>query len=255
MGDHISIDELADADAGLLDDGRRSAVEEHLVGCADCRAQIESLHQVTARLAAESVPAMPTDVFARLDAALREESSYRAAGVSSLAQRPPGQPELVRPGSVHPRNVHTVYAGYLARPTLGHFGQDRPRARRGRWVAPLLAAAAAAALVGFGGYVLSASAGLNEPLPVAAAVNSRDLSADARALEQSRNLNPHRFSRAWRCARSVTEGRINGLASTTVDGGPALLVYTREGATTSVTVVTGCDAGRPEAGRTAQLSG
>lgn len=245
MGDHISIDELADADAGLLDDGRRAAVEEHLAGCAGCRAQVESLHQVTARLAAEPVPDMPTDVFARLDAVLRQESGYRVAGVSSLTQRPP-----VQPSSIHP-----AYAGYVARPTLGHFGENRPHPRRGRWAAPLLAAAAAAALVGFGGYVLSASAGLNEPLPVATAINSRDLSADARALEQSRNLNPHRFSRAWRCARSVTEGRINGLASTTVDGGPALLVYTREGTTTSVTVVTGCDAGRPEAGPTAQLSG
>jgi hypothetical protein len=118
---------------------------------------------------------------------------------------------------------------------------------------PALAAAVAAAVIGFGAYVVSASAGLNEP-PVVAAVSSSDLGAQAAALERA-GLGPHWFSRAWQCARGVvTDGRIVGLASSTVDGTPALLVYTRSGATTEVTVVTGCGTERPSPGQSAVVS-
>ena len=113
-------------------------------------------------------------------------------------------------------------------------------------LATLLAAAVAAAVVGFGAYVVSASAGLNEP-PVVSAVSSQSLAVQAGALERSQDLDPHRFSRAWQCARQATSGRIVALASSTVDGTPALLVYTRSGATTLVTVVTGCDGRRTPA--------
>ena len=52
----------------------------------------------------------------------------------------------------------------------------------------------------------------------------------------------------------MTDDRIVGLASSTVDGTPALLVYTRSGATTEVTVVTGCATDRPSAGPSALVS-
>jgi hypothetical protein len=106
--------------------------------------------------------------------------------------------------------------------------------------------------VGFGAYVASATAGLNEP-PVVAAVSSSNLGAQAGALQRE-GLEPHRFSRAWQCAREATEGRIVGLASSTVDGTPALLVYTRAGATTQVIVVTGCGTSSPSAGPSALVS-
>ena len=64
---------------------------------------------------------------------------------------------------------------------------------------------------------------------------------------------PHRFSRAWQCAREATDGRITGLANTHLDGTPALLVYTRSTDTTLVTVVTGCDTPTPTAGPSALL--
>jgi hypothetical protein len=116
-----------------------------------------------------------------------------------------------------------------------------------------LAAAAAATVVGFGAYVISASAGLNEP-PVVAAVDSHDLGAEAIALERTRGgLSPHRFSQAWGCARQVTAGRITGLASSSVDGTPALLVYTKYDGSMQVTVVTGCAGGTPSAGPSAVL--
>jgi hypothetical protein len=80
------------------------------------------------------------------------------------------------------------------RKALGTFGEDLTK-RKSRWALAALAAAVVAAVVGFGAYLISAGAGLNEP-PVVAAVNSRDLGADARALEQtSGGLNPHRFPR------------------------------------------------------------
>ncbi len=107
-------------------------------------------------------------------------------------------------------------------------------------------------MVGFGGYVLSAGAGLNEP-PLVAAVNTSDLGAQAERLDERRSLLPHRFSRAWQCAREATDGRITGLANTHLDGTPALLVYTRSTDTTLVTVVTGCDTPTPTAGPSALL--
>ena len=134
------------------------------------------------------------------------------------------------------------------RVTLGTFGTDLDKPRRSRWVIPALAAAAAAAVVGFGAYVVSASAGLNEP-PVVAAVDSSDLGAEAIALQRtSGGLSPHRFSQAWGCARQVTAGRITGLVSSSVDGTPALLVYTKSDGSAQVTVVTGCVGGKPSAG-------
>jgi hypothetical protein len=110
-------------------------------------------------------------------------------------------------------------------------------------------------IVGLGAYVISASAGFNEP-PVVAAVTSADLGEQARALEEaSGGLSPHRFSQAWDCARKVTDGRITGLASSTVDGTPALLVYTKSEESMQVTVVTGCRLGMPSAGPSAVLPG
>jgi hypothetical protein len=52
----------------------------------------------------------------------------------------------------------------------------------------------------------------------------------------------------------VTDGRITGLAASTVDGTPALLVCTKSAGSMQVTVVTGCAAGMPSAGPSAVLS-
>jgi hypothetical protein len=139
------------------------------------------------------------------------------------------------------------------RRTLGTFGEDLKKSSKARWALPALAAAAVAAVVGFGAYLISANAGLNEP-PVVAAVHSSDLGLEARALEQAAGgLSPHRFSQAWGCARKVTAGRITGLAASRVDGTPALLVYTRSDGSTLVTVVTGCASDTPSAGPSAVL--
>jgi hypothetical protein len=220
---HLSIDELADAAEGLLDPDRAAFAESHLAGCTHCHAQSEALREVTATLRAEPAPPMPETVAHQLNEVIAAESTRRVDG-----QKP--------------------------RPTLGTFGEDLEKPSRSRWALPALAAAAVAAVVGFGAYLVSASAGLNEP-PIVAAVSSSDLGAEARALEQAGGLSPHRFSQAWDCARKVTDGRITGLAASSVDGTPALLVYTKSDGSTLVTVVTGCAADMPAAGASAVLPG
>ncbi len=220
---HPSPDDLAEAAAGLLDDERAGSVEDHLLACADCRAFATAFTEITLMLASEPSPPMPEAVSARLSAVLTTESAHRAA------------------------------SGRPLRPSLGRFGADLPRPARTRRLLPsLLVAAAAAGALGFGGYVVSARAGLNEP-PRVSAISSTQLGPDARALRQVTDLDPHRFSRAWNCARSLVPGRITGLASAVVDGTPALLVYSRKNHRTQVTVVTGCGGVDPSAGPSAQL--
>ncbi len=242
MVEHPSTDDLADAAEGLLGPARASEVEAHVAGCAGCQQMTAALGSVSALLATVPTPPMPAAVARRLDGALVAESQRRRA-------------ERAQADTV---NAARVAASTSPRPsrspvTLGHFGGDRRRVQRGRHWVPVLAAACLATLVGFGGYVLSATAGLNEPPVIAAAVTTSDLAAQARTLEQGRDLDPHRFSNAWFCARSVTRGRITGLAGARVDGSPALLVYTRSEGATLVTVVRGCGALQPSAIASARL--
>ena len=237
MNTHPSVEELADASEGLLSAEQAAAVAEHLTGCEDCRRRVAALRDVSAALAAEPRPVMPSTVADRLNSVLIEEAARR----DGTGPAGPGEAERPIPRAPRPRT------------TLGAFGHDQPKPSARRWIAPALVAAMAAVLVGFGGYVVSARVGLNEP-PVVAAVNSTELGPDATALEQVTDLDPHRFSRAWQCARRVTAGRIVGLASSTVDGIPALLVYTRSGGQVQVTVVTGCNGAEPSAGPSAVLS-
>jgi anti-sigma factor RsiW len=222
MTDHPTLDALADAAEDLLSPEQSAAVEAHLATCAECQAGVANLRAVTAELGAAPAPTMPPDVAQRLSRVLVAESAHRD-----------------RPRS--------------AKVTLGNFGANRPTRSNRRWLVPALAAAAAAAIVGFGAYVVSATAGLNEP-PVVTAVNSTQLGKQASALQQAADMDPHRFSRAWQCARQVTDGRIVGLANSRVDGQPALLVYLRSGQSTQVVVVTGCASAAPSAGPSALVS-
>jgi anti-sigma factor RsiW len=234
---HLSIDELAEAAEGLLNPDRAAFAESHLADCAHCHAQSQALREVTATLHAAPAPVMPDAVAHRLNNVVAAESAQRAEKSDAAGGD---------------RRSDTTWQ---PRATLGNFGDDLKQPARSRRALPALAAAAVALVVGFGAYVISASAGFNEP-PVVAAVSSADLGAQARALEEaSGGLSPHRFSQAWGCARKVTAGRITGLASSTVDGTPALLVYTKSEASTQVTVVTGCRVGMPSAGLSAVLPG
>jgi hypothetical protein len=239
-GAHPLLTDLAEWDEGLLDQTEATRLAAHVAGCPQCAGAVEDLREVTRRLADVPAPPMPASVAARLDSVLAGEVDRRE-------QRP-----TLRLAAAAVDEDASAHVGWT-RPTLGRFDEDQPRRRLGRRLLPALAAAAAAAVVGFGAYVVSASAGLNEP-PVVAAVSSRSLGPQAGALERSTDLDPHRFSRAWQCARQATNGRIVALANSTVDGTPALLVYIRSGVTTRVTVVTGCATGRPTPVQTAVVS-
>lgn len=239
MSVHIELEELADAAAGALDADRSDAVDNHVHSCLQCRESWSALASVGRRLSAEPAPTMPPDVSRRLGEVLAAESVARAQGVAELQH-----------GAPAPRTS----TAHRLRPTLGPFGADLLGRSRTFRTPQVLAACAAAGLVGFGGYVLSAAVGLNEPAQIAPTViSSAKLASEAQALQRATDLDPHRFSRAWRCARQVTSGRITGLTPASVDGQPSLLVYTRvegagTGAATMVTVVRGCNTAQPTAG-------
>lgn len=222
VSDHIALEELADASAGVLDDRRTDQIEAHVESCAECRGTWNALAEVSAVLGALPPPVMPPEVAQRLHEALAAEQRRTVT--------------LSRPQS------------------LGVFGADLPRTPRSRWVLGVVVACAAAGAVGLGGYVLSASAGLNEPSSMApAVVSSSRLAAQAHSLLQGADLGPHRFSRAWRCAGDVVSGRITAITQAVVDGQPALLVYTRSDDVARVTVVTGCEDAHPVAGPSTTL--
>ncbi|MFP5283695.1 MAG: hypothetical protein ACLGIF_09620 [Actinomycetes bacterium] len=228
MSVHVAADELADAAAGLLDAPSSDRVVRHLAGCPLCQETAAGLRRVTEVLAAAPTPAMPAAVAARLERALRGEQARRAgaraAGGSRVAPEAAGWP----------------------RPTLGPLQLPPPPRRRLALVG--LVAAATTALAGFGGYLLSASIGMNEPPVAIAAVDSDQLSRQAEAIRAARDPDAHVFSRAWDCARQVTTGEITGLATAVVDGREGLLVFTKTGPELRVTVVTGCEAGAPAPG-------
>jgi hypothetical protein len=258
VSEHISVEELADQAEQLLDPARTDAVRAHLTACPICAETSELLASVTTTLAAEPVPAMPPDVVARLDGVLAEEQARRAGQAL-----PPGTPlpplaggstaSAGRPSTSRRRHDRgRLDRGRLDRDWLDRGRPERPR--RGRAAAWVLAAAVLATAVGFGGYVLSARAGLNEPPAGSAALSSNALKQQANALENTGTVDAHRFSHAWSCAREVTDGRIAGLASVTVDGSPALLIYLRADGQDQAVLVQGCEADQPHVVDTIPLS-
>lgn len=187
----------------------------------------DDAERVRRLLAAAPSPTMPPEVAARLDAAVAAESGRRSATRAVKGDYPTGGRPVLITESVP------------------------PAARWRRPVAAALVAAVTAAAVGIAGYTLSATAGLNEPVAGSVLqVRSSELAEQARAIAGARNLSAHTFSGAWRCARTVTDGRIVGLTPAVVDGTPSLLVYTRTRGENWVTVVTGC----PDPGALARSS-
>ena len=236
VSEHLSVDELADAAEGLLDPARAAAADAHVAQCPACQSAAADLRRVTELLAADPAPPMPAGVTSRLDSVLAGESERRTL-TGLLGDR------ALRSGA---RQL---------KPNLGSFGADLPKRTLRQLLPPVLVSAAVAAVVGFGGYVVSARAGLNEPPTTASVVDPQRLGSDARSIELSHELSPHLFSQAWQCAHTVTRGRITGLASVTVDGVAALLVYSRQDGASYATIVSGCALDSPSAGPSAMLPG
>jgi anti-sigma factor RsiW len=239
--DHPSRDILADAAEGLLQPDDAATVDAHLAGCSDCRAELAAFSEVSTVLATAPVPTMPPGVAGRLRDVLAAEQSARE--VSPVLHAVPGSGPDAPPVPRHPYGTRR-----RLNPSLGrHFGEDLRRVSPGRrWGAPVLAAAAAALILGFVAYVASATLGLNEPPTVAISTSPGQLVPQAQDLRERTDVDPHRFSAAWWCAARATDGRIVGLATTT-GSQPAVLAYVRTADGVGVQVVTGCATRDPTA--------
>jgi hypothetical protein len=82
--EHLSLDELAEFDEGLLPADRASEVQAHLDGCAECRARAESIAATRQLLANLPEVEMPAEVKARLDRAIAEDTSGTTTVVPQL---------------------------------------------------------------------------------------------------------------------------------------------------------------------------
>lgn len=222
MAAHLTVDELADAAAGLLDAARAAEVADHLSGCRRCAESKAELDQVSVRLAAVPTPPMPPALAARLSAVIDAEQRRRETRQADTEEH------------------HREELAHRAKPSLGPIGSGIDKPARFAVLARALVACVAAAAVGFAGYAASARAGLGEPQAIRSPINSRSLAPQAEQLRSNSDLDSHWLSRAWSCANRVVDGRITDIARVTVDGTPALLVYTDHGERSRVTVVTGC---------------
>jgi len=75
---HLSMDEIADLDEGLLTDERAAAAHAHLAGCVECSERASVLEASNTALRDLGPVAMPDDVAARIDAALAAEAAAPA---------------------------------------------------------------------------------------------------------------------------------------------------------------------------------
>lgn len=149
---HPDVIEIADLAEGILPAERAAQVRAHLDSCADCADVLVSLQEISGLLAELPEPeAMPSDVAARIDAAL-------AAEPLPATEQPDVPRETARPGAggFHgdvPRGT-SAPAGRPAAST----GPGRARTRGRRM---LLTAAGAAAVLVLGGltYQLASHSG------------------------------------------------------------------------------------------------
>ena len=247
---HLGLDELADLAVGELqaDPAVGAAASAHLAACPVCRAEFvqvqADLDRMTSALRTldlvttsdtwtpdlsssdRSATDLPVTVAARLDRVLAKESDARRGNVVPLRRPAP----LKAPATAS----YVKQTGFLK---------------------IMLVAAAAAAVVGFGGYVVSASAGMNEPTAISPVqVQPDGLASQASELAEVRDPDPHLFSAAWRCARKVIDGRITGITPVYSEGEETYLVYTRAGGITYATLLYGCGSDTPTVGHSVRLT-
>jgi len=122
--DHLSLDELAELDEGLLAPERISAIRAHLHGCEDCRARAEAITSTRAMLADLPAVTMPEDIKARLDQALAQEAASHAEPAAGDGES--DEPDAVEPAAPDPvarsanvtPDLATVLRPRFARPTM-----------------------------------------------------------------------------------------------------------------------------------------
>jgi hypothetical protein len=133
--DHLSLDEIAELDEGLLPLERISAIRAHLHGCEQCRSRADAITSTRSMLANLPAVTMPDDVKARLDRVIAEEAGRTAEEAGSSAEQAgssdkdesdedePAEPAAVlidhtaRSADVTPR-LATVIRPRFGRPTM-----------------------------------------------------------------------------------------------------------------------------------------
>ena len=266
---HLGLDELADLAVGEspADPTVADRAEAHLASCAECRAEfaqvqadldlmsssLASLELSSASVVDLPVADMPVTVAARLDRVLAEESEARMHPVSGdparADERVRGDDQTQADDAQHGNVVPLRHPTPFKAPATASYVKQTGFLRL------MLVAAVAASVVGFGGYVISASAGMNEPTAVSPVqVHPDGLASQASEIAEIRDLDPHLFSAAWRCARQVINGRITGITPVYTEGEETYLVYTRAGGVTYARLLYGCADDAPVAGVPVRLS-
>jgi hypothetical protein len=256
---HIDIDELAEAAEGLVGPERAEQISRHVAQCETCSSNAEALSEVRHLLETAPAEIMPDDVFARLQGALSSEQQQREdAGHDYYGQSPSGRSEKLPTTYKTETGGPTITGGgrYPKPPLAESFAAKLPRGRRlrARFAGGALAGALLASSAGLGGYVLSASAGTDEPPADHPVVISSERLAEAAAAEAQRGkMNAHRFSRAWQCVKQVTDGRVDGIRTTVMDGQHGYLVILRENDQSRAVFITGCDTDNPRVVSSAKI--
>jgi hypothetical protein len=173
--DHLSLDELAELDEGLLPPERISAIRAHLHGCEECGARAKAITSTRSMLADLPAVTMPADVVARLGRAIAEEAGQTGEEAGQTGEEaghtaeeagqtaetaaivaPPIDPAPINPGA---RSADvTPHLATVVRPRFG-----RPT---------MAASAAAAAVVLAFGAIIYAHYHHNGGAPVGGAQNA-----------------------------------------------------------------------------------
>ena len=125
---HLSLETIA----RLVDEAPTALEAAHLAACADCRGELQALHEQTAQLAALPALQPPPEDWARLEQRLQEEGLIRASlfGAPALAGTPRrGARALVWGGRAAAALVlfaMGTLAGRTLQPTSGSAGSPSP---------------------------------------------------------------------------------------------------------------------------------
>jgi hypothetical protein len=138
--DHLSLDELAELDEGLLSQEREDAARAHLAGCSQCQDHAAAIDAVRVRLSELPTAAMPEDVAARLERALAAEPALTGDGSETTKAT---DATGTAPGTDWTGSSATII------PNVTDL-----RTHRSRWGRPTMAASAVAAALVLGGVAI-----------------------------------------------------------------------------------------------------
>jgi hypothetical protein len=141
VSEHLSLDELAELDAGLLARGRHRAATRHVAECEECAARAEAIGRTRERLRDIEPVTMPPDVAARIDRALNDATASSGSDVVPDL----GEHRARRFGGIPPWAYAAAAAVVVLGGTaiaIGTRGHSSPSAASATVAEPLVATAA-----------------------------------------------------------------------------------------------------------------